>query len=197
MKTSTAFFGSLLLGLVGLLPVQASETVKASLWQNWLQDRQQVTEETLSFTETQYDPLLEIKSTKKGQLSYLKNQQVVQQFTQPFQGQITYQFHKIKFELPSRNLLVTQQQSADALIFSQALLNLLAGNEPALAKIFTIHIKPLSGSNARAWQVALVPKQRNNWLSEIKVTGQGQRLQSILLTQPSGDWRLINLDKRR
>ncbi len=143
------------------------------------------------FTERQLDPFLDILQTRSGVMHYQSPNLLEQHYQTPIKGRITFTPTQIKIDFPDRTLELSVERFPEISLFSQTFLTLLKGDLSALRKDFTLtfHTK-----DDLTWQLDLIPThQLKKHLQSINITGAQSEIQSILLTQRSGEWRKITL----
>jgi len=143
------------------------------------------------FIEEQFDSLLEISQTKSGVMHYQSPNFLKQQYKKPFTGTVIFNDNKVKIDFPNRKLEIPLAQFTEVAMFSEMFLDILNGNLLAIQKNFTLKFTEKINT---AWQLRLTPK--NNFKSQfqdIVLKGRKTDIESILLTQKSGDWRKITL----
>lgn len=143
------------------------------------------------FTETQQDPFLDILQTRSGIMHYQSPNLLEQHYQTPIKGQITFTPTQIKIDFPDRTLEFSVERFPEISLFSQTFLTLLRGDLKTLRKNFTLTFQT---KDDLTWQLNLTPtNQLKKHLQSINVTGAQSKIQSILLTQRSGEWRKITL----
>lgn len=203
LSVTVAFMLSLSL-LVSPTYAQSQEREITDLFQAW----SQVTSEKKSFKEEQYDPLLDLAHTQFGTLVYQAPDQLEQHYETPLSGVIVVTSTLIKIDFPNRKLEFSVDISPEIVAFSQLFLNLLNGRLDRLQNDFNVTFiaPPPSKSTTKnnqhdandesEWQLILTPTSSlKHHIQRVQVVGVQTQIQSILLTQRSGEWRKITLQE--
>lgn len=141
------------------------------------------------FIEQQFDSFLEIKMDKSGYLKYQYPSNLTQYYLSPIKGEISFTDKSIKINFPSRKIILPLDNTPVLAMFSQTLLSLLNGDLKKISKLFVVNFNVRTNNN---WTLNLEPKNKfKKYLDSIVVQGKYKKINDILITQNTGDWRKI------
>lgn len=146
-----------------------------------------------SFTEVQYDSLLELSFQKSGTLKYVAPNYFEQSYTTPKKGKMVYTDTFISIDFPNKKLKLDVRNYPQVFSFSRSILNILNGDKTALEKDFELAFQSLS---QQSWELILTPRQElAAYLQSVTIKGRKNTIEGLLFTEKSGDWRELTLNQ--
>lgn len=158
-----------------------------------MQSLAQVKESRASFTEKKFLKILKQPLESSGTLLYQSPDHLEKHTLVPKEESLVLHQGELTIDIKARNIkrtLVLQDYPA-AWAFVESIRSTLAGDLPTLERFFKIKLE----GNSAAWKIKLLPieAKTSKMVSEIILSGNGSRVNSIDIFEANGDHSLMKV----